>query len=66
MSERRTADRKSKPRQRPRPQASATPNRPDPGKATPAGEVDLEARLDEGLEETFPASDPVSVNSRSD
>jgi hypothetical protein len=27
---------------------------------------DLEERLDAGLEETFPASDPVAVNSRSD
>lgn len=27
---------------------------------------ELEARLDEGLEETFPASDPVSINPGSD
>jgi hypothetical protein len=32
--------------------------------AEPADDAD--ARLDEGLEETFPASDPVSINPRSD
>lgn len=29
-------------------------------------EDDVDARLDEGLDETFPASDPVSINPRSD
>ena len=31
-----------------------------------APESDADARLDEGLKETFPASDPVAVNPRSD
>lgn len=36
----------------------------DEAAAEPAKDAD--ARLDEGLEETFPASDPVSINPRSD
>ncbi len=35
----------------------------DPDPVPPAStEAELEERLDEGLEETFPASDPVSIN----
>jgi hypothetical protein len=35
-------------------------------RSSPAGEDALDARLDEGLEETFPASDPLAVSRRSD
>ena len=33
--------------------------------ADSAGEGDVDAQLDEGLDETFPASDPVSISRRS-
>ncbi len=36
-------------------------NKPEPGKTTDKSEREASERLDEGLEETFPSSDPVSV-----
>jgi hypothetical protein len=64
MSDRRAENRTTRTRQRRK--APSGPQKPDPNQAARADEADLEARLDAGLEETFPASDPVSVNSRSD
>lgn len=37
-----------------------------PGAEPGSGRSEIEDRLDAGLEETFPASDPVAVDSRSD
>ncbi len=36
-------------------------NKPEAGKKTDKSEREANERLDEGLEETFPSSDPVSV-----
>jgi hypothetical protein len=66
MTERRAVNRTTKTRQRRRAQFSGDSAKARPDQVTSAEEADLEARLDAGLEETFPASDPVSVNSRSD
>lgn len=45
-------------RQKPAKSAVETP--------TPSGRAEVEALLDEGLEETFPASDPVSISPGAD
>jgi hypothetical protein len=66
MSERRAENRTTRTRQRRKAPSSGTPPKPGPDQTELGEEADLEARLDAGLEETFPASDPVSVNSRSD
>lgn len=50
-------------RSRSRPSPEARPADAGSGAGQPS---DIEARLDAGLEETFPASDPVAINLRSD
>jgi hypothetical protein len=55
---------KNRPSRRPRSRPSPAARPADPGSG--AGRIsDIEARLDAGLEETFPASDPVAIDSRS-
>ena len=67
MPDRRRTDgtAKNRPGRRPRSRPSPVAHSTDPGSG--AGQIsDIEARLDAGLEETFPASDPVAIDSRSD
>ncbi|WP_459617260.1 hypothetical protein [Bordetella sp. 2513F-2] len=46
-----------------------TPSKPsaagNPGQDRPPGEDDMERDLDEALEETFPASDPIAIRPES-
>jgi hypothetical protein len=55
-------------RRRPSPKAREAPARPREGPPAPKSGADphLEAQLDAGLDGTFPASDPVSINPGSD
>jgi hypothetical protein len=57
-------------RRRPSPKAREAPSRPREGGRAPApksgADPHLEAQLDAGLDGTFPASDPVSINPGSD
>jgi hypothetical protein len=46
--------------------AGRSPRRPPNADLADQPDPNLEAQLDAGLEGTFPASDPVSLNSRSD